>query len=79
MADPPGRRMSVGVVVTLNRFSELTTETHVTVHGRRGCDVRSRVTIHLLKDSHDLAWGARGGSSRQGWVEPRRRGVDQTL
>ena len=75
--EPPGGRMSVGVIVTLNRLTELTTGTHVTV-GRRAFDVRSRVTINFLKDSHDLAcrsWRL----SRQGWVESRRRGVDQTL
>jgi len=75
--EPPGGRMSVGAIVTLNRFTELTTGTHVTGR-RRAFDVRSRVTINFLKDSHDLAcrsWRL----SRQGWVESRRRGVDQTL
>ena len=74
--------MSVEVIVTYNRLTELTTPagpmSHVTV-GRRAFDVRSRVTINSLKDSHDLWRVARGGSSRQGWVESRRRGVDQTL
>ena len=77
--EPPGGRMSVEVIVTSNRFIELATVgTHVT-GGRRPFDVRSRVTINFLKDSHDL--GVRSWrllASRFG-VESRRRGVDQTL
>ena len=76
--EPPGGRMSVGVIVTLNRLTELTTGTHVTV-GRRAFDVRSRVTINSLKDSHDLACRSwRLLASRLGGAS-RRRGIDQTL
>ena len=46
--------ISESLIVTLNRFTELATGTHMTV-GKRGFDVRSRVTINVLKDSHDLA------------------------
>ena len=74
----PGGRMSVEVIVTLNRLAELTTGTNVTV-GRRGFDVRSRVTINILKDSHDLAsrsW--RLLASRLGGVPMTRRRSDST-
>ena len=73
MADPPGGRMSVEVILTLNRFTELTTGTHVTV-GRRGFDVRSRVAINIWKDSHDLAYRSwRLLASRLGGVPTTRR------
>ena len=76
--EPPGGRMSVGAIVTLNRFTELVTGTHVT-GGRRAFDVRSRVTINFLKDSHDLAsrsW--RLLASRLGGVPTTRRRSDST-
>ena len=70
--------MSVGVIVTLNRLTELTNGTHATV-GRRAFDVRSRVTINFLKDSHDL--GVRSWrllASRLGGVPTTRRRSDST-
>ena len=71
--------MSVEVMVTWNRFTELTTGTHVTV-GRRAFDVRSRVTINFLKDSHDM--GVRSWrllASRLGGVPTTRRRADSTV
>ena len=76
--EPPGGRMSVEVIVTLNRLTELTTGTHVTV-GRRAFDVRSRVTINSLKDSHDLACRSwRLLASRLGGVPTTQRRSDST-
>ena len=46
--------MAVDVIVTLNRLTELTTGTHLTV-GKHGFDVRSRLTINFLKDYTALA------------------------
>ena len=70
--------MSVGAIVTLNRFTELATGTHVT-GGRRAFDVRSRVTINFLKDSHDLACRSwRLLASRLGGVPTTRRRSDST-
>ena len=76
VAEPSAGRVAVEVIVTLNRFTELPTgtkHTNVTV-GRRGFDVRSRVTINFLKDSHDLACRSwRLLASRLGGVPTTRR------
>ena len=70
--------MAVEVIVTLNSLAELTTGTHVT-GGRRAFDVRSRVTINFLKDSHDLACRSwRLLASRLGGVPTTRRRSDAT-
>ena len=76
--EPSDGRVAVEVIVTLNRLTELTTGTHLTVD-KHGFDVRSRVTINFLKDSHDLAsrsW--RLLASRLGGVPTTRRRSDST-
>ena len=76
MANPSDGRVAVEVIVTSNRFTELTTGTR-TMCDKRAFHVRSRVTINFWKDCHDMRV-ARRGSSRQGRVESRRRGDAQT-
>ena len=76
MANPSDGRVAVEVIVTSNRFTQLTTGTRV-MCDKRAFHVRSRVTINFLKDCHDMRV-ARRGSSRQGRVESRRRGDAQT-